>query len=313
MRRQIFIFVLAFLPFVLKAQQFNNAGFESWSAGQVQSWNSLGYMGFNLCDISQSTDANSGDYAVKISPKMLPSSIAGLIGMSSFPVPGFLTNATVDMTGFIELLSGQGDISNIQMDEIINLLRDGLSISDRPLSIQGAYKYVKPQSETGEICLLQALLISNQNGERTFVGLGTASEDIVSSATADGEFAQFNMPITYLSETPADELIFIVCLLADNSQTSDFAYIVLDDIMIQYASGMEEVSLDNDIILYPNPTDNEFRINCEDGSDIVIYNCIGQIEKEINNYTSSTPLSMEKSGIYFVKINNTVVKKLVIK
>lgn len=313
MRRQIFIFVLAFLPFVLKAQQFNNAGFESWSAGQVQSWNSLGYMGFNLCDISQSTDANSGDYAVKISPKMLPSSIAGLIGMSSFPVPGFLTNATVDMTGFIELLSGQGDISNIQMDEIINLLRDGLSISDRPLSIQGAYKYVKPQSETGEICLLQALLISNQNGERTFVGLGTASEDIVSSATADGEFAQFNMPITYLSETPADELIFIVCLLADNSQTSDFAYIVLDDIMIQYASGMEEVSLDNDIILYPNPTDNEFRINCEDGSDIVIYNCIGQIEKEINNYTSSTPLSMEKSGIYFVKINNAVVKKLVIK
>ncbi len=313
MRRQIFIFVLAFLPFVLKAQQFNNAGFESWSAGQVQSWNSLGDMGFNLCDISQSTDANSGDYAVKISPKMLPSSIAGLIGMSSFPVPGFLTNATVDMTGFIELLSGQGDISNIQMDEIINLLRDGLSISDRPLSIQGAYKYVKPQSETGEICLLQALLISNQNGERTFVGLGTASEDIVSSATADGEFAQFNMPITYLSETPADELIFIVCLLADNSQTSDFAYIVLDDIMIQYASGMEEVSLDNDIILYPNPTDNEFRINCEDGSDIVIYNCIGQIEKEINNYTSSTPLSMEKSGIYFVKINNTVVKKLVIK
>lgn len=313
MRRQIFIFVLAFLPFVLKAQQFNNAGFESWSAGQVQSWNSLGDMGFNLCDISQSTDANSGDYAVKISPKMLPSSIAGLIGMSSFPVPGFLTNATVDMTGFIELLSGQGDISNIQMDEIINLLRDGLSISDRPLSIQGAYKYVKPQSETGEICLLQALLISNQNGERTFVGLGTASEDIVSSATADGEFAQFNMPITYLSETPADELIFIVCLLADNSQTSDFAYIVLDDIMIQYASGMEEVSLDNDIILYPNPTDNEFRINCEDGSDIVIYNCIGQIEKEINNYTSSTPLSMEKPGIYFVKINNAVVKKLVIK
>lgn len=313
MRRQIFIFVLAFLPFVLKAQQFNNAGFESWSAGQVQSWNSLGYMGFNLCDISQSTDANSGDYAVKISPKMLPSSIAGLIGMSSFPVPGFLTNATVDMTGFIELLSGQGDISNIQMDEIINLLRDGLSISDRPLSIQGAYKYVKPQSETGEICLLQTLLISNQNGERTFVGLGTASEDIVSSATADGEFAQFNMPITYLSETPADELIFIVCLLADNSQTSDFAYIVLDDIMIQYASGMEEVSLDNDIILYPNPTDNEFRINCEDGSDIVIYNCLGQVEKEINNYISLTPLSIEKPGIYFVKINNAVVKKLVIK
>lgn len=312
MKRQIFIFVLAFLPFVLNAQQFNNAGFESWSAGQVQSWNSLGYMGFNLCDISQSTDANSGDYAVKISPKMLPSSIAGLIGMSSFPVPGFLTNATVDMTGFIELLSGQGDISNIQMDEIINLLRDGLSISDRPLSIQGAYKYVKPQSETEEICLLQALLISNQNGERTFVGLGTAS-DIISSETADGEFARFNMPITYLSETPADELIFIVCLLADNSQTSDFAYLVLDDIQIQYASGMEEVSLDNNMILYPNPTDSEFRINCEDGSDIIIYNCLGQVEKEINNYISSTPLSMEKSGIYFVKINNTVVKKLVIK
>lgn len=312
MKKQIFIFVLAFLPFVLNAQQFNNAGFESWSSGQVQSWNSLGYMGFNLCDISQSTDANSGEYAVKITPKMLPSSIAGLIGMSSFPVPGFLTNATVDMTGFIELLAGQGDISNIQTDQIINLLRNGLSISDRPLSIQGAYKYVKPQSEAEEICLLQALLVSNQNGERTFVGLGTAS-DIVSSETADGEFAQFNMPITYLSETPADELIFIVCLLADNSQTSDFAYLVLDDIQIQYASGMEEPSLDKDITLYPNPTDNEFRINCEDGSDIVVYNCLGQVEKEINNYISLTPLSIEKPGIYFVKINNAVVKKLVIK
>lgn len=312
MKKQIFIFVLAFLPFVLNAQQFNNAGFESWSSGQVQSWNSLGYRGFNLCDISQSTDANSGEYAVKIAPKMLPSSIAGLIGMSSFPVPGFLTNATVDMTGFIELLAGQGDISNIQMDQIINLLRNGLSISDRPLSIQGAYKYVKPQSEAEEICLLQALLVSNQNGERTFVGLGTAS-DIVSSETADGEFAQFNMPITYLSETPADELIFIVCLLADNSQTSDFAYLVLDDIQIQYASGMEEPSLDKDITLYPNPTDNEFRIKCEDGSDIVVYNCLGQVEKEINNYISLTPLSIEKPGIYFVKINNAVVKKLVIK
>jgi hypothetical protein len=78
---------------------------------------------------------------------------------------------------------------------------------------------------------------------------------------------------------------------------------------------LEDVSLQN-ISIYPNPTQNEFKIQgLEDNSQLEIYSLNGQLVLKQQNYKSSTiDVSDLSASVYFVKISNgngTSVKRLV--
>ena len=40
---------------------------------------------------------------------------------------------------------------------------------------------------------------------------------------------------------------------------------------------------------------------------------LGQVVKEINNYTSNSVIEIEQSGIYFVRVNGEKTTKLIVK
>lgn len=64
------------------------------------------------------------------------------------------------------------------------------------------------------------------------------------------------------------------------------------------------INLTNDINIYPNPSNDIINIANVEGSDISIYNIMGQVVESINNakYTNSIDMSKYANGTYIVKV-----------
>lgn len=309
--KRVSLFLIAAMAFCTTyAQQFTNGNFESWSGNSPQGWNSLGYMGFNLCDISKSSDAHSGNAAVKIVPKPLPSIIASMVGVDMV-VPGFLTNATINMEAVINLFTNNGDEDTVFSPEVImNLLNDGLRLNEQPSSISGYYKF-NEMDTANDIFLLQALLFAGEGEERQIVGMGTFSEmpDLLKSA----DYLPFEMELINLTGIPATELIFLALVGTDEENTAaNMASLLLDDLTINYNTGLEKLDLTSQIAIYPNPCSGDFRLNAPAGSSVRITDALGRSVKNIESYDNGT-ISLENKGIYFVNIDNKQVGKLIVR
>jgi hypothetical protein len=87
------------------------------------------------------------------------------------------------------------------------------------------------------------------------------------------------------------------------------------------AYGINDIVQDNDISLFPNPTDNSFLIGFKDKElnelNIEIYDVTGNIALVKNNIKSNHPIDISylKSGLYFVKITDKekyfIIKKII--
>ncbi len=313
MRKLFLVLAVSLMCFTAKAQQFTNPSFENWAANMPQGWSTLGFMGFNLCTMEQSTDAHTGDYSVKIAPKMLDATIAAMMQMEPIAFPGFLTNGNFNIEVLMQFMQNAGSeiTEEDYMYMLTNLITGGLQIEEnnQPTSVSGYYKF-NWYNYDYDYFEIMAVLFGTVEGQRTVVGMGLA--DGYPGAKTEG-FQSFEMPIHYLSEQPANEIVLITIVAGDEFQTTDFPELYLDDMMINYSSSLEDVEKTNLISVYPNPTSGKVRINCENNSHIQIVNPLGQVVKEINNYTSNSLIEIEQKGIYFVRVNGEKTTKLVVK
>ena len=198
MKKLLVVLAVSLMCFTAKAQQFTNPSFETWAANMPQGWSTLGFMGFNLCTMEQSTDAHTGDYSVKIAPKVLDATIAAIMQIDSVAYPGFLTNGNFNIEVLMQLLMG-GDTEITEEDYmylLTNIITGGLQIEEdnQPTSISGYYKFnYQPENETTyDYFEMMALLFGEVEGERTIVGMGAFYSDDMFAKT--GEFQQFEMP-----------------------------------------------------------------------------------------------------------------------
>lgn len=312
MKKLFLVLAVSLMCFTTKAQQFTNPSFENWAANMPQGWSTLGFMGFNLCTMEQSTDANTGDYSVKIAPKQLDASIAAMMQMEPIAFPGFLTNGNFNIEVLMQFMQNAGSeiTEEDYMYMLTNLITGGLQIEEnnQPTSVSGYYKF-NWYNYDYDYFEIMAVLFGTVEGQRTVVGMGLA--DGYPGAKTEG-FQSFEMPILYLSEQPANEIVLITIVAGDEFQTTDFPELYLDDIMINYSSSLEDVETEVATAIYPNPTNGKVRINCENNSHIQIVNPLGQVVKEINNYTSNSLIEIEQKGIYFVRVNGEKATKLVV-
>ena len=77
--------------------------------------------------------------------------------------------------------------------------------------------------------------------------------------------------------------------------------------MNTFASGVIEISINNDLILYPNPTNEQLTIDfTTNATSIKVYNMLGEliIEKKITDDQSAVQLSVcnYKVGTYNVQL-----------
>lgn len=312
MKKLFLVLAVSLMCFTTKAQQFTNPSFENWAANMPQGWSTLGFMGFNLCTMEQSTDANTGDYSVKIAPKQLDASIAAMMQMEPIAFPGFLTNGNFNIEVLMQFMQNAGSeiTEEDYMNLLTNLITGGLQIEEdnQPTSVSGYYKF-NWYNYDYDYFEIMAVLFGTVEGQRTVVGMGLA--DGYPGAKTEG-FQSFEMPIHYLSEQPANEIVLITIVAGDEFQTTNFPELYLDDMMINYSSSLEDVETEVATAIYPNPTNGKVRINCENNSHIQIVNPLGQVVKEINNYTSNSLIEIEQKGIYFVRVNGEKATKLVV-
>lgn len=316
MKKLLVVLAVSLMCFTTKAQQFTNPSFETWAANMPQGWSTLGFMGFNLCTMEQSTDAHTGDYSVKIAPKMLDATIAAMMQMEPIAFPAFFTNGVINFEMLMQIMMNDG--SDITEEDYMNLLSNfitgGLQIEEgnRPTSISG---YQKFNNQSGEANMMMALVFNTENEQRTIIGLGEyfAEGDYYGKKTMTEGFQQFEFPIMYISDLPANEIVFLALVACEEFQTTNFPELYLDDMMINYSSSLEDVETEVATTIFPNPTSGKVRINCENNSHIQIVNPLGQVVKEINNYIPNSIIEIEQSGIYFVRINGEKTTKVIVK
>ena len=317
MKKLLVVLAVSLMCFTAKAQQFTNPSFETWAANMPQGWSTLGFMGFNLCTMEQSTDANTGNYSVKIAPKVLDATIAAIMQIDSVAFPGFLTNGNFNIEVLMQFISSAGSelTEEDYMYLLTNMITEGEQIEEdnQPTSVSGYYKFnYQPETETTyDYFEMMALMFGDVEGQRTIVGMGAFYSDDMFAKT--GEFQQFEMPIYYLTEYPANEIVYIAIVGCEETRITNFPELYLDDIMINYSSSLEDVETEVATTIFPNPTSGKIRINCENNSYIQIVNPLGQVVKEINNYTPNSIIEIEQSGIYFVRINGEKTTKVIVK
>ena len=111
--------------------------------------------------------------------------------------------------------------------------------------------------------------------------------------------------------------IYIRFRFVSDTTTDTLSGWMIDSIEVEFTGcgeGINTITAQNSIDIYPNPTYNELTITASENiSSVVITNLIGQ-NVYTNNYTAaqvSIDVAGLPTGIYFVKVNNTEVRKFV--
>lgn len=297
------------MAFSINAQQLTNNGFESWTGNIPQGWSTLGFMGFNLCDVNKTTDAHSGEFAITVAPAMLPSSLAAMMGMTeSFAIPGVLTNGMIDINVLMELMGDTAAFENMLSEEILtNILTGGMRLNEQPSEITGYYKFEQVENSY-DMFGVAGLLYATIEGERRLVGMGFFSNEMKNSSSG---YQSFSMPFEYIYEIPADELIVLALVVSEEAAT-DFSTLYLDDLNVVYNSGIEEAIFDNKVAVYPNPTSGDFKLNGADGSKVIISDVLGREVLNIEKYDGQS-VTLSQKGVYFLNIEGKQTQKLIVK
>lgn len=309
MKKAVLFIGALIMAFSINAQQLTNNGFESWTGNVPQGWSTLGFMGFNLCDVNKTTDAHSGEFAITVAPAMLPSSLAAMMGMTeSFAIPGVLTNGMIDINVLMELMGDTAAFENMLSEEILtNILTGGMRLNEQPSEITGYYKFEQVENSY-DMFGVAGLLYATIEGERRLVGMGFFSNEMKNSSSG---YQSFSMPFEYIYEIPADELIVLALVVSDGTAT-DFSTLYLDDLNVVYNSGIEEAIFDNKVAVYPNPTSGDFKLNGADGSKVIISDVLGREVLNIERYDGQS-VTLSQKGVYFLNIEGKQTQKLIVK
>ena len=320
MKKIILIFILCALFSNINAQntgtQFANSGFEQWTSftAQPQNWNSLGYMGYNLCEIAKSTEHVEGSYSLQLKPKQLSQMIASLLNVPQMTIPGFITNGQIDLMSLLSIASSLSDYENLEMNDYMsilqnlkNVLSNGLRINDLPENIEGYYKFSPVNSD--DIFVIAAYTLGQVGDSNTVTGGGV----FYANQQTEG-FENFSISMNYLNSENVEELFLVAFVMNMNTEATEFGSVKLDNININYSpiSSCSTITTDDNIFAYPIPiTNHYFNINIKTNENIQIFDLMGRKVKEITNYYPNTPIYIENKGIYIVKIADKNLKVIV--
>ena len=309
MKKAVLFIGALIMAFSINAQQLTNNGFESWTGNVPQGWSTLGFMGFNLCEVNKTTDAHSGEFAITVAPAMLPSSLAAMMGMTEpLVIPGILTNGTIDMDVLMGLMTNVDTTGDFLSEEILtNILTDGMRLNEQPSEITGYYKFEQVENSY-DMFGVAGLLYATIEGERRLVGMGFFSNEMKNSSSG---YQSFSMPFEYIYEIPADELI-VLALVASEETATEFSTLYLDDLNVVYNSGIEEAVFDNKVTAYPNPTSGNFKLNGAEGSRVIISDVLGREVLNIERYDGQS-VTLSQKGVYFLNIEGKQTQKLIVK
>lgn len=344
MKKILFVFVGVFAALQLSAQQPNisNPGFEQWSSNHPTGWTtsisgSLTDVPFNgvsfplsLNFATQTSDAHSGSYALKLQAKSLDLSS---FGGPTIKVPGVAQLGTagsfsISSTTIQQLLSidSTTDVSsliqNLDMDELsslTNIFSKGEPFNMVPTAMKAWVKYLPP---AGEMDTMLVLIGAYKEGETSLMLLGDMPDTYgyFSLAERVENYTEITVPLEYNEEDLNCDSLVIVFMSSSFMNANTSTELFIDDISFEFDYMSVESAERVKMQLYPNPAVNVITLSVENQLEMYsasVYDMNGKQLKRMDQLVGNTniPVGDLSAGTYFLKVQqtgNTTVRKFVV-
>lgn len=291
MKKFLTLLFLASSAFLVKAQDtIPNHSFESWTSfgtfeepdGWVTSNIFLAFFGVDTFNVSKTTDAYSGTYAIKL---------------ESFTI--------TDSTGTQQY--GAIAIST-DLGTLFNNGTPGFSYSQRATKLKGYYKAYSSDSDTSTI----GIIMSQWNAaDDTAYAIGVGMIKFTDTSTT---YQPFEVPLIYdpnFSGNPDTVMIFMA---SSGDSIINGGVLIVDDLVLEAPTGITPVTGLMDKGAYPNPASDRLFIhyNLPEAAEVKIdiYNAAGQLmrsyqKEELSSGIHSLEIAAEElePGIYIYKIS----------
>ena len=285
----IFKYILLLLLYMLScvmlsSQNLPNYSFEQWdnsgSFNEPLGWGTSNFSVISVISFNTVTEETSDTYS----------------GNSSIRLETITKNASGNDVKVVGLLTlGTFDVNLATREAVVN---GGIPMAKKPNIFSGYYKY----SPVGiDSCIMSIILTRYSIAKQSRDTIGTG---IFTSSTQE-TWQKFEAPINYtLSGTP--DTMNIIILSSDTSIFEPGSTLLLDDLSIDVSLGTSQIIKNNNIKVFPNPSESYFYINSDTETPYEIYliNSIGNTVLHIPDYYDGNKIDLSgfHSGVYFVKI-----------
>ncbi|MFA9213997.1 MAG: T9SS type A sorting domain-containing protein [Candidatus Methylacidiphilales bacterium] len=181
---------------------------------------------------------------------------------------------------------------------------DSTSALTNPGAIVGPGKYYFDADAWGTLKLPKATF-SNVLRTKSVIYIGDSSP-IINSYSLTTEYAWYHPnqkePLLAISSVIINHDLYKKFVLFNNSSTTN----------------LNELTLNNEVDIYPNPTNGMFQISISSyfkKAIVSVFDYTGKEIQTIDLYNKNTSMNINKKGIYFVKImvdGKTINKKLIV-
>lgn len=286
-----------------------NPGFESWEDDKnATDWNSsfntvvFGVVPVNYQAATKTTDAHSGQYAVKLNRNTVT-----VYGQPPIYLPGICQLGEFNIDEIQEMvLSGEMDM------DMTRMMGGGAPFSEIPLSVKAWIKY-QPDSETNDTLLIGVLLLK----ENEVLGTQIIAQGYYSSGEAINDYTEITISIETLIPEETPEKINIIFSTASGYGCGD-ASLFVDDVSVNTPSGIVGYGT-LPFTIFPNPARNVVNVSLQNDQefDVEMYDLTGKKVLSQQKQIQTTALNIQhlSAGTYLLKLmqgEKNAIQKIVI-
>lgn len=269
-------------PMPLKAQNpIPNPGFENWTAGEPDDWNTINQnvFGTNFIAVTRDqTSKHSGTSSVKL--ETITETIF-LIGPVT--VPGMITLGEI----IIDLVNVTGTVEG------------GIPISGLPQKLRGWYRYLPG---TGDSCIM-GIGLSKWNG----TSRDTIAYSYLTVGGQQDEWLEFSLPVEYEIAVEPDTMnvVFFSSNLLTGAPVSG-SKLWVDDLWIDYETvSIQLADVSRDFYIQAAGDGVFVFVNAPKGGTLQVFNLNGSLvyQQSLMPGTSQIPLPALSSGMYITSFS----------
>ena len=317
--QSFFVFTI-FLGTKTLSAQLINSGFETWTNdflvptamnpnngnGTTGWWDynyfNSSFIGSSPISVTRCNDTvHSGSYAVRLQTRAYTSASWNYYNAWGTPFIGHPYNDTLGI-----LFNGNANVSS-------QMYVPGIPFSQKITQFKIYYQY-KPNGN--DTAVFRVSLVNQRN----LIAGGIFKTNV---ATANSGWQQATINMTYINSLTPDTMWVLISSSSLEKNPKAGSILWLDDASVTLPTGINElVNTENDIEIFPNPSNGVFTIhtstNNNDDQVIEVYNMLGakihsSPKSKLSVYT--VDLSHQSKGIYFVKVyrgENCSTRKIIV-
>ena len=307
MKNLLLSFCTLFLGIAIFAQNtVPNAGFENWTNGSADGWQSSFSVTFGFFPISYtsgeaSEDAHSGNYAMSLTTETL--SVAG----QSVTLPGICQLGNFETDSILAVvMGGNGDIDPAR------LVSGGVPFNALPKKVKVWAKYL-PDAMSNDA--MQVIVLATKN---TISGAQIVARGTYKSMTMLDEYTEITIPVEVEMEGETPDFLNIIFASAGTYNCGE-AELLVDDVTVE----AEMIGVCNinalSCSVAPNPTSDFIRVDLENNDNFTfeLYDMNGRKVLAADDCAAAANIDVRglAKGTYIAKIiqgNDIVAKKVVI-